>query len=228
MAAILRDRLETLKLPFFANDNIHAVIQPGDLHNMKAEISRLMEEILQTLGIDTKNDHNSKGTADRVAKMFVDELYSGRFTPEPSSTEFPNYRDLNQFYIVGPIRMNSACSHHMLPIVGHAWVGVLPGKECSLLGLSKIPRIVEWFAQRPQIQEELVEQIANHIFAKVGPTSLAVTIKAAHYCMKMRGIKDPCCSMTTQAFRGEMLTQSDTKAEYNTLLLGHRFADPSL
>ena len=227
-AADLKERLIKAGVPYFANDNISKVLVPGDFEAMRKEVAYYVEGILQSLGIDTENDHNTHGTAKRVSKMLVDELYAGRFIAEPDSTEFPNYRSLNQFYVVGPIRTSSACSHHMLPIVGHAWVGVLPGKDSALLGLSKIPRIVEWFARRPQIQEELVEQIADHLFEKIQPESLAVTVRAEHYCMKIRGIQDPCSSMTTQSFRGSMLQQTELREEYNTMLLGHRFADPTL
>ena len=224
----LQTLLRKKGLPFFANDNISQVLRPGDLQRIRQEVKLLMEQLLRTLCIDIENDHNTKNTANRVAKMLIDELFSGRYVEEPSSTEFPNTKLLNQFYVVGPVKINSFCSHHLLPVIGHAWVGILPSENSALVGLSKIPRIVEWYARRPQIQEELVEQIADHLFDKINPDSLAVTIKADHHCMKIRGIKDPSSSMTTQSFRGSMREKTELRAEYNTMLLGHRFGDPTL
>jgi GTP cyclohydrolase I len=122
--------------------------------------------------IDTKHDHNAKGTPRRWAKMFINELYRGRYYPAPVITEFPNVNKVDELYVVGPIVLRSACAHHMAPIMGQVWVGVLA--KDTLIGLSKFHRIIEHIAARPQIQEELTTQIADALEELTAPEGIAV------------------------------------------------------
>ena len=122
-----------------------------------------MQEVLRALVIDTESDHNTNETARRVAKMFLTEVFQGRYVPMPPVTEFPNAERLNELMIVGPIKVRSACSHHLCPILGRVWIGVLPNEHSNLIGLSKYARICDWIMSRPQIQEEAVTMLANEL-----------------------------------------------------------------
>ena len=122
---------------------------------------------MRSLLIDIDNDHNSKDTPKRIAKMYVREVFNGRFTPLPRVTDFPNTKSLNEMYILGPITIRSACSHHFVPILGSAWIGILPSNR--IIGISKFNRLVDWVMSRPHIQEEsaimladLIEKKSNH------------------------------------------------------------------
>ena len=163
---LIRDEADLAKLPaseriryrligadcrFHANDNISEFVRPGETEELKAEVERQMQGVLRALVIDTESDHNTQETARRVARMFVDEVFRGRYKPMPSVTEFPNIERLNELMIVGPIAVRSACSHHMCPILGKIWIGVLPNEHSNLIGLSKYSRIVDWIMTRPQI-----------------------------------------------------------------------------
>ena len=127
-----------------------------------AEVQDKMEDVLRALVIDTASDHNTNGTAERVARMFVTEVFRGRYVPMPAVTEFPNVSRLNELMIVGPLTLRSACSHHLCPIMGKVWIGVLPNEHSNLIGLSKYARICEWIMSRPQIQEEAVMMLAEN------------------------------------------------------------------
>jgi hypothetical protein len=122
-----------------------------------------VQELLRALVIDTDSDHNTQETAKRVAKMYLEEVFRGRYVPMPEVTEFPNVERLNELMIVGPITVRSACSHHMCPIFGKVWIGILPNEHSNLIGLSKYARIADWVMSRPQIQEEAVTMLANEL-----------------------------------------------------------------
>ncbi len=200
---------------FNANDNISEFIHDGELTFLQQEISEKFQSVLDSLVIDTENDWNTKGTADRVAKMFVQEIFHGRFNPKPRITDFPNV-GYDQMYITGPIKIRSTCAHHMMPIVGNCWIGLQPGKK--VIGLSKFNRIVDWVASRPQIQEEMTEQIADEIEGVTSPKGLAVVIKAEHHCMTHRGVKEHESNMTTSVMRGEFRTAQMLRNEFLTLM----------
>ena len=148
----IRARLLNAGQRFHANDNIAAHIRPGELDELKAEVQVSMQTLLQALVIDTDSDHNTQDTALRVARMYVDEVFSGRFVAMPEVTEFPNVSRLNELMIVGPIRVRSSCSHHLCPVIGRVWVGILPNQHSNLIGLSKYNRICDWVMSRPQIR----------------------------------------------------------------------------
>ena len=159
----IRYRLIGAGCRYHANDNISAFIKEGELDELKAEVQSKMQEVLHALVIDTQNDHNTNGTAERVARMFLTEVFRGRYVPMPAVTEFPNASHLNQLMIVGPITVRSACSHHLCPIMGKVWIGILPNEHSNLIGLSKYARICDWIMGRPQIQEEAITMLADEL-----------------------------------------------------------------
>ena len=212
----IRDSLVKSGVSFRANDNISEDLSPEQKAALETEVEAAVQNLLNVLVIDTANDHNTHETARRVAKMFVREIWSGRYEAAPKITEFVNHSDLDQLYLTGPITVRSTCSHHLMPIMGEAWVGVLPGS--NVVGLSKFNRIIDWFASRPQIQEELTSQIADYLQEKLAPKALGVVIKASHYCMKCRGVKEASGVMTTSVVRGDMRTQPSLKNEFFNLI----------
>src|SRR5690606_24938348 len=122
---------------FNANDNISAFIEPGELDSLQDEVAARMKAVLESLVIDIDNDHNTQDTAQRVAKMYLNEVFRGRYWPSPRVTEFPNVTSLNELMIVGPVTVRSACSHHFCPIMGRLWIGLMPNQHSNLIGLSK-------------------------------------------------------------------------------------------
>mgnify|MGYP003342162756 FL=1 len=165
----IRERVVASNTRFHANDNIAAFIEDGELPELQAEVAAKMQEVLQSLVIDTDSDHNTQDTARRVAKMFINEVFRGRYVSMPSVTEFPNASHLNELMIIGPITVRSACSHHLCPIIGKVWIGVMPNEHSNLIGLSKYARIADWIMSRPQIQEEAVVQLADALQEKMQP-----------------------------------------------------------
>ena len=173
--------------------------------------------MLRALVIDVDNDHNTRDTGGRLAKMFVRELFAGRFQSAPTVTEFPNAERLDELMIVGPLRVRSACSHHLCPIMGRVWVGVLPDADSNLIGLSKYARLIDWIMSRPQIQEEAVSQIADLLERRLKPVGIAVVMEADHYCMHWRGVKDDEAKMINSVMRGRFLTDPSLRREFLSL-----------
>ena len=150
----IRERLLAARKRFNANDNIAAFVEPGELALLLDEVEVKMQGVLDSLVIDTERDHNTGNTARRVAKMYLNEVFNGRYVKAPTITEFPNAEHLNELMIVGPITVRSACSHHFCPVIGKIWIGVMPNEHTNVIGLSKYARLAEWVMGRPQIQEE--------------------------------------------------------------------------
>lgn len=214
----IRERLQNAGVRFHANDNIAEYIQSNELDILLNEVEIKMQEVLESLVIDTKNDHNAADTARRVAKMYINEVFAGRYTPPPRITDFPNNERLNELMIVGPITIRSACSHHLCPVMGKLWVGILPNKDTNVIGLSKYARLAEWVMSRPQIQEEAVLQLADLIQSKTRPDGLALVMQATHYCMAWRGVKDMHSRMINSVMRGAFLKNSDLRKEFLSLI----------
>lgn len=214
----IRARLQAAGARFHANDNIARFIEPGELDALRTEVAGHLQAMLRSLVIDVEGDHNTTDTAARVARMYVDEVFAGRFQPMPAITEFPNAERLNELMIVGPITVRSACSHHLCPILGKVWIGLLPRPDSHLIGLSKYARMAQWIMTRPQIQEEAVMQLADALEAKMRPEGLAIVIEADHFCMRWRGVKDDGASMTNSVMRGEFLTNPNLRREFLSLL----------
>ena len=177
-----------------------------------------MKGVLDSLVIDTVNDHNTGDTARRVAKMYINEVFRGRYVPRPAITEFPNVEHLNELMIVGPIMVRSACSHHFCPVIGKVWVGVLPNEHTNVIGLSKYARLAEWVMNRPQIQEEAVVQLADLIQERTQPDGLAIVMEATHYCMAWRGVKDMDSRMINSVMRGSFLKNPSLRMEFLSLI----------
>ncbi|AXE31821.1 GTP cyclohydrolase [Chromobacterium phragmitis] len=214
----IRYRLQSAGARFHANDNISAYIREGELDELQKEVEAKLRGVLESLVIDTSNDHNTQDTAKRVAKMFVREVFRGRYVDMPPSTEFPNVERLNELMIIGPITVRSACSHHLCPIIGRVWVGVLPNEDSNLIGLSKYARLIDWVMTRPQIQEEAVSQIADLLMRKLQPDGLAIVMEADHFCMHWRGVKDSNSKMTNSVMRGAFLNNPDLRKEFLSLM----------
>ena len=214
----IRYRLIGADCRYHANDNISQHIRAGELEELKAEVAVHMQSVLESLVIDTVSDHNTQETAKRVAKMFIDEVFRGRYVPAPKVTEFPNFSRLNELMIVGPITVRSACSHHMCPILGRVWIGILPNEHSNLIGLSKYARVCEWVMTRPQIQEEAVVMLADALQDSVKPDGLAIVMEADHFCMHWRGVKDDDTAMTNSVMRGAFLKNPNLRREFLSLL----------
>ena len=218
MSVKIRERIAHARKRFNANDNIAAFIEPGDMEKLLDEVEGKMQGVLDSLVIDTDNDHNTNNTARRVAKMYLNEVFKGRYLHAPAITEFPNAEHLNELMIVGPITVRSACSHHFCPVIGQVWIGVLPNEHTNVIGLSKYARLAEWVMGRPQIQEEAVVQLADLIQEKTQPDGLAIVMEATHFCMGWRGVKDLDSKMINSVMRGVFLKDPNLRREFLSLI----------
>jgi GTP cyclohydrolase I len=214
----IRARINAKGQRFHANDNISEFIEPGELEALTREVCEKMDQVLESLVIDVNSDHNTRETARRVAKMYVTEVFKGRYLPLPRVTEFPNAEHLNELMIMGPVTVRSACSHHFCPIMGRLWIGVMPNKDSDLIGLSKYSRITDWIMSRPQIQEEAIIQLADQLVSMVKPDGLAVVMEADHFCMHWRGVKDNASKMTNSVMRGVFLENGALRREFLSLI----------
>lgn len=218
VSARIRARIEKANRRYHANDNISSFIEPGELEGLLEEVAGKMQGVLESLVIDVTHDHNTQDTARRVAKMYLNEVFRGRYIAQPPVTEFPNAEYLNELMIVGPITVRSACSHHFCPIMGRLWIGLLPNEHSNLIGLSKYSRLAEWIMSRPQIQEEAIAQVADLLMSKVAPDGLAVVMEADHFCMHWRGVKDTATKMVNSVMRGAFLKNASLRREFLALV----------
>ena len=218
----VRARIKASGKRFHANDNISEFVRTGEVEELQSEIEAKLREVLKSLVIDTESDHNTQDTAKRVAKMYLNEVFRGRYVPPPPVTEFPNVEHLNELMIVGPITIRSACSHHFCPIMGRIWVGVMPNQHSNLIGLSKYARLADWVMSRPQIQEEAVTQLANLLQDKIQPDGLALVMEADHFCMQWRGVKDLNSKMINSVMRGSFLKDPNLRREFLALVDNRR------
>ena len=214
----IRERLNAARRRFHANDNIAEFIQPGELERLLDEVEAKMQGVLDSMVIDTEGDHNTQATARRVAKMYLNEVFKGRYVQPPAITEFPNAEHLNELMIVGPVTVRSACSHHFCPVIGKIWIGVLPNEHTNVIGLSKYARLVDWVMGRPQIQEEAVVQLADLIMEKTQPDGLAIVMEASHFCMSWRGVREMDSKMINSVMRGVFLTNPTLRREFLALI----------
>ena len=214
----IRERLTAARKRFHANDNISDFIEPGELEKLLDEVEGKMKHVLDSMVIDTENDHNTGDTARRVAKMYVNEVFRGRYVKAPPLTEFPNVGHLNELMIVGPITVRSACSHHFCPVIGQVWIGIMPNEHTNVIGLSKYARLAEWIMGRPQIQEEAVVQLADMIQERTQPDGLAIVMEASHFCMSWRGVKDMDSKMINSVMRGVFLKDPNLRREFLSLI----------
>ncbi|MCW8090744.1 GTP cyclohydrolase I FolE [Alteromonas sp. ASW11-130] len=178
----------------------------------RTKIAAAMCEILDVLGLD-RNDDSIMDTPERIAKMYVDEIFSGLdYRKFPKITQIENKMQLAEPVKVSDISLTSTCEHHFVTIDGTATVSYIP-KE-TVIGLSKINRLVSFFAQRPQVQERLTQQVMVALQALAGTEDVAVTINATHYCVKARGIRDTNSFTRTSALGGEFMRNPDLRREF--------------
>jgi GTP cyclohydrolase I len=216
LSDIIRRRIKSAGVSFRANDNISDFISENETDLLIDEVADKFQGVLTSLIIDTENDHNTKETARRVAKMYITETFAGRFQPVPRITAFPNigYKSL---YTTGPITIRSVCAHHFQNIVGKCWIGIIP--EDEVIGLSKFNRLVSHICERPQIQEEMTSQIAEALQKYAKTSNIAVVLKAEHQCMTMRGVKEHDSDMTTAIMLGAFSTDPALKKEFYDICL---------
>jgi GTP cyclohydrolase I len=215
LSHVIRERIQQAGARFHANDNIADFINFGELDLLVDEVAHKFEGVLQSLIIDTENDHNTQDTARRVAKMFIKETFSGRYRAVPKVTAFPNmgYKSL---YTTGPISVRSTCAHHFQNIVGKCWIGIVPENE--VIGLSKFNRLVHHICERPQIQEEMTTQIAEALKQYAKTENIAVVVKAEHHCMSHRGVREHNSDMSTSVMLGAFSTDAALKLEFYQIL----------
>ena len=216
ISEIIRDRIKNSGTRFNANDNISKFVNPGELEILEKEVASRIRDLLKSLVIDIDNDHNTQETAERVSKMYINEVFKGRYFEQPKVTSFPNDKNLDEIYTVGPITVRSACSHHLVPILGECWIGIKPGNK--VIGLSKFARVADWVFSRPHIQEEAVMILADEIENLCEPKGLGIIVKAQHYCMKWRGVKEPNTSMINSVVRGDFRHDLSLKQEFFELV----------
>lgn len=222
IAATIRRRLEAAGTPYMANDNIASAIQDeSELALLIDGVEKAAEKLLDALVIDTKRDHNTRETARRIARMYIKEVFSGRYQPAPACTEFPNTRQLEEIYTLGPISVRSACSHHLVPIVGKLWIGVLPAER--IMGISKFSRLANWVLCRPHIQEESVMILADELEKRLAPRGLAVMMRAQHMCMTWRGVREESTSMVNSVLRGTFLHDIAARDEFMKIITAQGF-----
>ncbi len=203
------------RAPVLCNEAVPGFMNNAEGEAMKAAVARKIEELFDILCIDHTNDHNTRETPARVAKMFVEETMRGRFTAPPRITDFDNVERYDQMIVTGPIEVRSTCAHHLMPIYGHATIGIMPSADGKIIGLSKYDRIVEYFSSRLQIQEELVKQIERFIVDTTEPRGLAVRISAVHMCKTHRGVLASRSSrMVNASYYGIMAQDAALRAEF--------------
>jgi GTP cyclohydrolase IA len=204
-----------LMLASRCNEAVAVPLNSAQEQAMITAAAEKIAELFDVLLIDHRNDHNTRETPERVARMMVRELLRGRFSATPKITEFENAEGFDHLIVTGPIMVRSTCAHHLLPIYGEAFVGVVPAPDARIIGLSKYDRIVDHFAGRFQIQEELVKQVAGFIEHVTKPLGLAVRISAVHMCRTHRGVHAGHANrMVSTVYCGSMLTSPALRDEF--------------
>jgi GTP cyclohydrolase I len=209
---------------FWAGDNISDYLTNGDKERLISEATEAFELVLDRLLIDRETDPNSKGTAQRLAKMYFNEIMAGRYDPRPDATAFPNdSEDRYEGMLVVRSELRSMCSHHHQPVTGVAYIGIIAAQK--LIGLSKYTRIAQWCARRGTLQEELCNDIAREIQKATGATDLGVYIQATHGCCENRGIMAHSSLTQTTVLKGAFKDDSGTKKEFmDNIKLQQEFA----
>jgi GTP cyclohydrolase I len=208
-------RVQRLCIPRLANEPIDHTPSDTERAAMIGAATGKIAELFDILHVDHQNDHNTRDTPSRVARMLVEDTMRGRFSGPPVITGFENVTAFDQLIVIGPIDVRSTCAHHLMPIYGDAFIGVLPADTGRIIGLSKYDRIVDYFCGRLQIQEELVKQIGRFIMEKTLPRGVAIRISAVHMCKTHRGVRASHRSrMVTSAYFGTLSEDATLKAEF--------------
>jgi GTP cyclohydrolase I len=220
----IRDKMIAEGKRFWAGDNISEYVTPNDKEILINEATEAFETVLDTLLIDRHNDPNSQGTARRLAKMYFNEIMSGRYDPMPNATAFPNHTDdAYDGMLVVRSELKSMCSHHHQPVNGVAYIGILAADK--LIGLSKYTRIAQWCAMRGTLQEELAMDIAREIMSATGSKDVGVYIQATHGCCENRGIRAHSSLTQTTVLKGAFKADGATKKEFmDNIKLQQEFA----
>ena len=224
LSQVIRNRLKADNKRFWAGDNISEYISESEKKDLIVEVAEKFEAVLQSLLIDTENDPNSKGTAKRLAKMYLNEVMSGRYDAPPDCTAFPNNsEDRYEGMLVVRSELKSMCSHHHQPVTGTAYIGILAAEK--LIGLSKYTRIAQWCALRGTLQEELCNNIAKEISDATGSQDVAVYIQATHGCCENRGIMAHSSLTQTTVLKGAFKDHASVKKEFfDNINLQQQFA----
>lgn len=225
VSLIIRNRMKDAKHRFFANDNVSEFIEPGELDALQNELTEKFSGVLQSMLIDTEHDPNSKGTAKRMAKMYLHEIFRGRYYPSPPITAFPNERKKEIIasdeerpaytwtgLLVVPAEIRSTCSHHHMQVEGLAYIGVLPGEK--VIGLSKYVRIAQHVARRGTLQEQLAVDILKKVQEATGTDDVAVYISSTHGCMSCRGVAANHAFVSNAELGGRFFTVQPLREEY--------------
>jgi GTP cyclohydrolase I len=213
ISKIIRNRIKEDNGRFWAGDNISQYIYFDEHDQLIDEATSAFEQVLDSLVIDRENDPNSKGTARRLAKMYFNEIMSGRYDPAPDATAFPNdSADRYEGMLVVRSELRSMCSHHHQPVTGVAYIGIIAASK--LIGLSKYTRIAQWCARRGTLQEELCNDIAREIQKATDSENVAVYIQATHGCCENRGIMAKSSLTQTTVLRGAFYNDPATKNEF--------------
>ena len=209
----IRKRIKAAGGRYWAGDNISEYIHFEEYDQLIEETTTAFEQVLDALVIDRETDPNSKGTAKRLAKMYFNEVMSGRYNPAPDATSFPNDgKDAYTGMLVVRSELKSMCSHHHQPVTGVAYIGIIAAQK--LIGLSKYTRIAQWCARRGTLQEELCNDIAREIQKATGSENVAVYIQATHGCCENRGIMAHSSLTQTTVLRGAFNEDAGTKKEF--------------
>ena len=213
LADAIRFKMKREGKRFWAGDNISEYVSEEDKDILIKEATEAFEKVLDTLLIDRENDPNSHGTAKRLAKMYFNEIMSGRYDPSPAATAFPNDgEDRYEGMLVVRSELRSMCSHHHQPVTGVAYIGIIAAQK--LIGLSKYTRIAQWCARRGTLQEELCNDIAREIQKATGAKDLGVYIQATHGCCENRGIMAHSSLTQTTVLKGAFKDDPGTKKEF--------------
>jgi len=209
----IRNRIKVDGGRYWAGDNINKYIHLEEFDQLVDEATDAFEQVLDSLVIDRENDPNSKGTARRLAKMYFNEIMSGRYAPAPDATAFPNDSDDRyEGMLVVRSELHSVCSHHHQPVNGVAYIGIIAANK--LIGLSKYTRIAQWCSRRGTLQEELCNDIAREIQKATGSENVGVYLRMTHGCCENRGIMAHDSSTTATVLKGAFYCDSGTKKEF--------------
>ena len=220
----IKKRIKDAGAKFWASDNISQFIHEGEKEELVKELTGKFEDVLDSLVIDRQNDPNSMETGRRLAKMYINELMSGRYNPIPNATAFPNHVEEGyKGMLVVRSELKSVCSHHHQPVTGTAYIGIIAGER--LIGLSKYTRIAQWCARRGTLQEELCNDVAKEIMKATGSNDVGVYIQATHGCCENRGIMAHSSLTQTTVLEGAFLQDPNTRKEFmDNIKLQQEFA----
>jgi len=218
------ERIQAKNARYWAGDNISEHILDSEREELVDELTEKFEGVLDSLIIDRHTDPNSRGTAKRLAKMYLYEIMAGRYDPRPDATAFPNdSEDRYEGMLVVRSELRSMCSHHHQPVAGVAYIGIIAAQK--LIGLSKYTRIAQWCSRRGTLQEELANDIAREIMKATGSDNVAVYIQATHGCCENRGIMAHSSLTQTTVLKGAFKEDGNTKKEFfDNIKLQQEFA----